>query len=315
MNWTKGPLRGGTVTVSLRDAGILVAFFALFIRLVGSHLWSIFCYAIHQWRSRRGDRDALHHQQQALLRNSSSVTSTLWLWLKVTWAWRSKTTHPFWRSLLLIAAAILQIIAFGIIGIFNSRITVLNNEVLLRSPYCGSWPLPLQSMTTNAIDDANKTANVLQAQTAYDINTRRELKGSLGYAQSCYSEPSPLCQKYIVESLPQTTINFNASCPFDEALCLTQAIQTDTGFIDSAVHLGINARAEDRVLYRRTTSCAVLSTDGYVETIPGEYEAAYPYDHTTGFFYGPNYLDGEAYTESFSNYTYDGRYQFWYDLT
>ena len=33
MNWTKGPIRGGTITVSLRDAGILVAFFALFVTI------------------------------------------------------------------------------------------------------------------------------------------------------------------------------------------------------------------------------------------------------------------------------------------
>ena len=183
----------------------------LSIRLVGSHLWSIFCYAIHQWRSRRGDRDTLHHQQQALLRNSSSVTSTLWLWLKITFAHCGRYTSDrcFWYR---------RNFQFAYHGIEQLGAT---KKRLLR--------LPLQSMATNVLDNANKT--VLQAQTAYDINTRRELKGSLAYAQSCCSGPSPLCRQYIVESLPQTTINFNASCPFGEALCLTQAIQ-----IDNRVH-------------------------------------------------------------------------------
>ena len=78
MNWTKGPILGATITIDLRDGALLISFLALFVRLVGSHAWSIFCYMFHQWQSSKGERDALHHQQQTLLRNSGSVTSTLW---------------------------------------------------------------------------------------------------------------------------------------------------------------------------------------------------------------------------------------------
>ena len=130
-------------------------------------------------------------------------------------------------------------------------------------------------MATNVLDNANKT--VLQAQTAYDINTRRELKGSLAYAQSCCSGPSPLC-------CHRRRLTSTPPAPLAKRYVLHKLSRSITGFIDSAVHLGIDARAKVRVLYRRTTSCAVLSTDGYAKTVPGEYNAAYPYDNTTASF-------------------------------
>ncbi|KAK0509919.1 hypothetical protein JMJ35_007313 [Cladonia borealis] len=296
MNWTKGPIYGGTITLTLRDASILVSFFALFVRLVGSHLWSIFCYLLHQWRSKQGNRDAFHHQHQALLRNSSSAATTLWLWLKVGWAWRSETLHPVLHSLAFVAIGILYIAAIGIAGLFSSRIVITDHSVLVRSNKCGSWPLPDEFTPSNS-NNFSVPPDVFQEQESYAINSRQDLTGSLAYVQDCYPVAGPGCENYIVGALNQT-ITWNASCPFDESLCLTDAIEIITGFIDSAIDL-------------------VLSTDSTFATSkvgPDPNDAAYPDDDEMYFWYGPD-KQGDNYTMNFSNYTTNGAYDYWYDLS
>ena len=315
MNWTKGPIYGGTITLTLRDGSIIVSFFALFVRLVGSHLWSIFCYLLHQWRSKQGSRDAFHHQHQALLRNSSSAATTVWLWLKVGWAWRSETFHPMLHSLAFVAMGILYIATFGIAGLFSSRIVITDQSVLVRSDVCGTWPLSDQFASFN-YNNASAPGPMLQEQESYAISTRHDLTESLAYVQVCYPEPSPGCAGYIVAALNQT-VNRNASCPFDDSLCLTEAIEIDTGYLDSAIDLGINAKPEDRVWYRKLISCAVLSTDSpYAasEVGPDPNNAAFPDDEELLFYYGPHSQE-DNYTVSFSNYTVNGLYDYWYDLS
>ena len=314
MNWTKGPIYGGTITLTLRDASILVSFFALFVRLVGSHLWSILCYLLHQWRSKQGNRDAFHHQHQALLRNSSSAATTLWLWLKVGWAWRSETLHPVFHSMAFVAIGILYIAAFGIAGLFSSRIVITDHSVLVRSDVCGAWPIPDQFAKFN-FNNLSSTPDVAQERESYAINTRHDLTESLAYVQDCYPVAAPYCAGYIVAALNQT-IKMNASCPFDDSLCLTEAIEIDTGYLDSAIDLGINAKPADRVWYRKVISCAVLSTDSSFATSkvgPDPNDAAYPDDDEMYFWYGPD-KQGDDYTQSFSNYTTNGTYDYWYDL-
>lgn len=313
-NWTKGPIYGGTITLTLRDASILVSFFALFVRLVGSHLWSIFCYLLHQWRSKQGNRDAFHHQHQALLRNSSSAATTVWLWLKVGWAWRSETFHPMLHSLAFVAMGILYIAAFGIAGLFSSRIVITNRSVLVRSDVCGAWPLSDQFAKFN-FNNFSEPRAVLQEQESYAINTRHDLTQCLAYVQNCYPVSSPDCEGYIVGALNQT-ITLNASCPFDDSLCLTDAIEIDTGYLDSAIDLGINAKPADRVWYRKFLSCAVLSTDSpyYVSKVDPHPDTAYPDDDEMYFYYGPA-DQNQTYTTSFTNYSVNGIYDYWYDLS
>ena len=316
VNWTKGSIRGGTLTLGLRDGSILVAFFALFVRLVGSHLWSIFCYVIHQLRSKQGNRDAFHHQHQTILRNASSVTTTLWLWLKVGWAWRSEPIHPFWRSLALVAISTLHIGAFVIAGLLASRGVITDSTVLLRSSYCGSWPIDDQFILSNFNNFNNKTPAVLQEEEAFAIEARRELEDSLAYVWDCYPVPGPDCARFISGALYQD-ISRNASCPFDKPLCLTDAVYIETDFIDSAVDLGINAKLEDRVWFRKSISCAVLSSDSVYtssEVGPNSINAAFPDQNETFFYYGPSFR-GHNFTASFSNYTYNGAYNYWYDLS
>ena len=218
------------------------------------------------------------------------------------------------HSLAFVGAGILYIAAFGIAGLFSSRIVITDQAVLVRSDVCGAWPLSDQFADFN-FQNFNDTPAVLQEREAYAINSRQDLTGSLAYVQTCYPEESSDCKSYIVGSLNQT-INRNASCPFDDSLCLTEAIKIDTGYIDSAIDLGINAKPADRVWYRKIISCAVLSSDSFYsasEVGPMPDNTAYPDDDEMYFYYGPD-TEGHNYTDAFSNYTLNGLYDYWYDL-
>lgn len=48
INWSKGPILGATLTTTSKDGFLLASFLALFVRMVGSHFWSVLCFVIHQ---------------------------------------------------------------------------------------------------------------------------------------------------------------------------------------------------------------------------------------------------------------------------
>ena len=218
------------------------------------------------------------------------------------------------RSLAFVALAILHMAAFGIAGLFSSRIVVTDSSVLVRSDICGAWPLPDQFSKSNFVQ-FNNTPDVLRERQSYAINSRLDLTSSLAYVRDCYFYDQPCVDyEFVVGALNQDP-NLNASCPFDESLCLAGGVEIDTGFLDSAIDLGINAKPGDRVLYRKSISCAVLNTDpDYVATTvgPNPDNAAEPDRLEIFFYYGPD-VEGDNFTASFDNYTLEG-YNYWYDL-
>lgn len=76
-DWTRGPVLGQTLTLSRNNANLLIAFTASFVVFVGSRIWAIACLSLHRTYSTAEQRDALHHQRQVVLRNSSSSDSGL----------------------------------------------------------------------------------------------------------------------------------------------------------------------------------------------------------------------------------------------
>lgn len=76
-DWTRGSILGQTLTLSRNNANLLIAFTASFVVFVGSRIWGIACLSLHRAYSTAEQRDALHHQRQVLLRNSSSSDSGL----------------------------------------------------------------------------------------------------------------------------------------------------------------------------------------------------------------------------------------------
>lgn len=66
-------------------------------------------------------------------------------------------------------------------------------------------------------------------------------------------------------SLP-FAINQNATCPFESGACLfsdTEALEMDTGLLDSHEDFGINAAPQDRIQFRRVATCAPLHGKQY----------------------------------------------------
>lgn len=219
------------------------------------------------------------------------------------------------RSLAFVAMAILHITAFGIAGLFSSRIVIPDSSILVRSDLCGAWPRSNLFTASNFVN-FNTTPEVLREQESYAINSRLDLTSSLAYVRDCYSVDSE-CENYefIVGALNQTH-DFNASCPFDESLCLSEGVKIDTGFLDSGIDLGINAKPGDRVLYRKSISCAVLDDSLYAtdHVGPDPDNAAEPDRREIFFYYGPD-TQGDNFTASFDNNTLEGGYNYWYDLS
>jgi hypothetical protein len=87
------------------------------------------------------------------------------------------------------------------------------------------------------------------------------------YALNCYSNNSNArdCNIFVKDRLPFTSDRM-ASCPFPGNVCRHQDngnLFLDTGYLNSHYDFGMNTRPEERFLYRRTTHCAPLVTEGY----------------------------------------------------
>ncbi|PHH89020.1 hypothetical protein CDD83_6749 [Cordyceps sp. RAO-2017] len=132
-DWSRGSVSGVTLTMTRAQGGFLSASTTFFIGLVSTCFWRILRLAIHRMYSTASPRDALHHQRQALLRNSVTPSATLWSFLQVCWVWR----HDIPRALPVIACAAVSICAFAAAGILSSQLSASGgNTVLLDGSNC-----------------------------------------------------------------------------------------------------------------------------------------------------------------------------------
>lgn len=261
---------GSTLTLSREDGNYLISFTAFFIGLVSTRFWRIICFILHNSFSTSTPRDALHHQQQAILRNSGSVDSGLFIFLQLAWAWRKNTKRIFVRVWPVIATATFLTVAFTIAGGFSSSIsTGIGNDVLLDGSNCAF-------VNTQFAD--NEALNLLQPYIS------RQSNNAANYAQQCYgTNTSGMfdCGTVVKARIPSYVDNQTA-CPFAEGLCQSNAnIRIDTGYIDSHEHLGLNAPSNERVIFRTVLQCAPLVTEGYTSSISTSSE------NYTLYNYGP----------------------------
>jgi hypothetical protein len=217
----------------------MIAFLALFVSIAGGHLWAIICFALHQVRSTLSDRDGLHHQQQALLRNAPNSSTASWMLLKLGWAWKNKTPYTVRRTIFLAVPAITHLAAVSIAGIFSSRLALSGDEVLIRSTSCGWMSVSTDNRTTM------DSTELLDAETAGFAIGRWIAVKSLQYAWTCYNQTNladyNACNLYTTPSI-NVTVNNRVPCPFGGNICgLPRAISVDTGLVDSNAHLGINS--------------------------------------------------------------------------
>lgn len=278
-NWSRGRLMGATLTVSRENGNYLLSFTAFFIGLVSTRFWRILCFILHNSFSTSTPRDALYHQQQAILRNSASPDSGLLVLVQLAWAWRKTAKRAIIRVFPLIATASFFLIAFTIAGGFSSTIsTGIGKEVLLDGSNCAF---------------VNIQYSDVEAESLLQPYTSRQSNNAANYAQQCYATTTSGmfdCGTFVKPRIPGSVDNQTA-CPFAKGLCQSDAsLRLDTGYIDSHEHLGLNAPFDERVIFRTVLQCAPLATKGYtsnVSTSTGNY---------TTYNYGPR-MSGSNYTQ------------------
>ncbi|KAI1752533.1 hypothetical protein F4782DRAFT_120878 [Xylaria castorea] len=252
-NWSRGSVLGLIFTTTRQRGDLLIAFTAFFISFVATRLWKILCLALHRSYSTSEPCDTIHHQQQVILRNSSSPESGMVALLRLLIAYRSSLKGRLLRQLTPVLLAILLLVGFSVAGGFSSSISSsVNDEVLAMSSNCGILGGGSDNATAHALG------------TAYYL---KRLSDATQYARNCYTQNStvmPECQKYAVDKIATNTTDTSAPCPFQEQICRTKEnIRLDTGYISSHDSIGLNAPESERFAWRYVLHCAPLKTDGY----------------------------------------------------
>ncbi|KAK8117983.1 uncharacterized protein PG998_006264 [Apiospora kogelbergensis] len=257
-NWSRGSATmGATLTMTKNSGNILIAFTAIFVPFVASRLWKMLCFAFHNCASKRGAQDAIYHQRQVILRNSTSPDSSLLSLLALVWAWRRLQSNALGRLFPLLLFAFLFIVGFTIAGGYSSQITsAAGDEVLINGNNCAL--IGMQSSYNDYLEASTWTS--------------AKMSEAANYAQQCYTDQTASlldCNRFVVKRLPTQTLDEKAGCPFPSNICRDNAtnIRMDTGYIDSNDHLGLNAPPGQRFTWRKVLSCAPLRTDGYTSSI------------------------------------------------
>lgn len=246
INWSHGLIVGSTLTLSSKDGALFTSFLAAFITVVGSRLWKILTFIIHQSRARRGPKDGLHHQQQNVFRNSESPGGAAWTFMLQSHAWWGRASAL--RSIPWAAFCLLYLLIFAVLSVFSGQVTKSAGDMrLIRSSNCGYWRIK---------DSSAGQVATLNSYTAKNLN---DSTAAATYSRDCYGgNPDKLqCGTMAAPSIPYT-INQNATCPFGDDMCLmsnTAAFQINAT-IDSHTLLGINAPKHHRVNYQKVTTCA-----------------------------------------------------------
>jgi hypothetical protein len=282
INYGKGAITGLTLTVSVRAGGVLISFLTMFVRLAGSHLWSIIRFILHQIRCTSEHRDGLYHQQQATLKNVASQSQTLFRMATLSWFWRSNADRPVRRSLPILVLVAFHLAAFTIAGLFTSRVAFASSEALLRGGICGYFSLSDSELGGNA-------SAILDGQVAYSRYNYWGLSRSVLYVKNCYGTnfAGRDCDAFS-KRLINASISDQVPCPFtnsDTCLSKFHNAQVDTGLIDSNTDLGINAPSHSSVSYRKVTTCAPVNVTKWMSNWTSSYTTLTG-DKAVQFYFG-----------------------------
>ena len=266
----------------------MIGFLALFIRLAGSYLWSIICFALHQANASSTNQDDTYHQIQLALRNTDTEASLGWKLFRVGAVHRGARVNSFGRTGWLILLAMAHAAGIGVLGGLSSRFIAGSDAVLAVRGECG-WMKEVENPGAALIKDQS----ALETFGALVVMARYGYRRSATYARSCYAQTSDnsssACDIYTTPTLTYNT-SLSDGCPFPGKVCNGSAITLDTEHLRSDADLGINTRPESAISMRQTWSCAPLLGENYAtewgtadelgisETLSGGYNYNIPKD-------------------------------------
>ncbi|CAK1358405.1 hypothetical protein CB0940_06977 [Cercospora beticola] len=261
MNHSKNTLSAWTITVTAERGAILIAVLALLVRVAGESLWTIIACALHQYRARSGPETAVFRQLQVILRNAGSSVASVLEIVNTGWASRKNSPQAFSKAVVLALFPLSVVLSFTAAGILVAKVAVpayQSNQVLLKPTACG-----LTAYT------APGTFFRHQSKPSDDIRQSR------AYVDRCFGRPNGTsgCSQLPIQQLPYEA-DTSASCPF-AGLCTlgdNGAMRMDTGLLDSHVHLGVNAKEEDRVGFQIVSTCSVLADFDFQELVRNPYD-------------------------------------------
>ncbi|KAH8707661.1 hypothetical protein GQ44DRAFT_662719 [Phaeosphaeriaceae sp. PMI808] len=255
-NAQHGSVLGGVITTDVRTGTVAIALLAILVTVATAHVWNLVVFGLHMWRADGRPADGLFKQQQALLRTTAAPTSMLADWVKLWWIWRGRTTRAWSRSMLLGGLTFLFAVATIVAGVFSSYIVDTSNlQVLVDSAECG----PFQTSESTASSSSNLAF--------LDYSSRLEAL-TLPYAQECYQglgESLPArCRAFVKPNIP--LVPQRTACPFADSICKPfdqPGVIVDSGLQDANDVFGWNMQADQRVKFRRKTTCGVIKTQEY----------------------------------------------------
>jgi hypothetical protein len=256
-NLSQGRVMGQTFTTDSKTGAVLIALLAVISSLGMTHLWHLLTFAYHLARANGRPADGLFRHQQTLFRTlptpSSMVADSIKLWL----VWRGISDRALVRSVMHLSIALVFAMASLTVSIFSSYVASNSNvEVLIQSPHCGSFNWESSWNSYMAVNNAAASQ----------------------YASTCY-RPGMLpnqCNVFHRPNIPFTSEI--VQCPFEGKMCASPALSLDSGLIDLNDAFGMNLEEADRIRYRRKSTCAVLTLDGYTRVV----NVSSGYDATLG---------------------------------
>ncbi|KAF2120689.1 hypothetical protein BDV96DRAFT_641351 [Lophiotrema nucula] len=260
VNWSHSESIGATLTLPSAWGLILISFIAIIIKIASENLWRALSFIVHQLNSSSLPKDDVYHQIQLLLRNAETESSFILSLVKVWNAHKGVRLQILGRYGALLLLAVAHGVGFFAASALSSRLIAAEDPFILTvSKSCGWLDEPaLESL-------ANPEA--FEAFNALAVMSRSGFRRSAAYARSCYAKyggETTSCGSYVKES-----IRFNTSrevhCPFGDDICNGTAIEFDSGYLRSDLHLGINTHVEDSISFRKVLSCAPLAADKYTD--------------------------------------------------
>ncbi|OAG12918.1 uncharacterized protein CC84DRAFT_1227646 [Paraphaeosphaeria sporulosa] len=254
-----------TLTLPTQWGIILTAFLALFIRLAGSYLWGIICFAIHQSNASSEPQDDTYHQIQVALRNTDTEASLGWKLFRVGAVHQGSRINAFGRTSWLILLAMVHAAGIGALGGLSSRFIAGSDAVLAVKGTCGWMEEVAQNQSERLMEELKDTTK-FNTFSALVVMARYGYRRSAGYARSCYAQTSDnssnACEIYTQPTLPYN-VSLSEPCPFSEKVCNGTAMTADMDGLRSDTDLGINTLPESAVTLRQTWTCVPVDAQPY----------------------------------------------------